>query len=194
HEPSLAAITEMFASRGREMPERNRVQAMFPVGSVPLPNPVGTAPGIWMEVPRDGRPPSRIAAMPGVPSEMFRMFEEQVRPRLPLSATVIRRARLNCFGLGESHTEEILGALTARGHDPEVGITAHEATITLRITAHGTTDDECNGKLVATREKIRQLLGPFVFGEEDDELEHVVIRQLITAGRTLATVESGTGG
>ncbi len=135
---SLQVIEEMFSRRGRTMPERNRIQAMFPAGSAALPNPIGTAPGIWLELPRDaGQRPCLIAALPGVPSEMHRMFEEQVQPRLPASGVVIRRALVHCFGLGESHVEELLGEVTARGRDPEVGITAHEATITLRIDARG---------------------------------------------------------
>ncbi|MBX3438649.1 MAG: CinA family nicotinamide mononucleotide deamidase-related protein [Planctomycetaceae bacterium] len=194
-EPSLAAITEMFLSRGREMPERNRVQAMFPLGSTPLPNPVGTAPGIWMTIPRGtARPPAIVAAMPGVPSEMHRMFDEQVRPRLPVSPQAIVRARLNCFGLGESHTEQLLGDLTARGRNPEIGITAHEATITLRITAHGFSMGECDEMVGVARETIVQRLGAYVYGSEDEELEDIVVRRLIDSGQTLATVESGTGG
>ena len=59
------------------MPERNRVQAMLPAGAEAIPNPIGTAPGIWIKIGS-----CSIAAMPGVPSEMVRMFEEQVRPRL----------------------------------------------------------------------------------------------------------------
>jgi len=195
HEPSLAVIREMFASRGREMPQRNEVQAMFPHGSEPLPNPVGTAPGIWMEVPRGhDRTAACIAAMPGVPSEMYRMFEKQVKPRLPVSAKVIRRARLNCFGLGESHTEQILGDLTARGNDPEVGITASEATITLRITARGESEQQCESKIRTASETAQRLLGHYVFGTEDEGLQHAVVRLLTEAGQTLATVESGTGG
>ncbi len=195
HEPSLAVIREMFASRSREMPQRNDVQAMFPQGSEPLPNPVGTAPGIWLEVPRgDDRPPAWIAAMPGVPSEMHRMFEYEVKPRLPVSAKVIHRARLNCFGLGESHTEQILGDLTARGNDPEVGITASEATITLRITARGDTEQQCVEKIQIASEAAQQLLGHYIFGTEDEDLQHAVVRMLIEAGQTVASVESGTGG
>lgn len=195
HEPSLNTIRQMFESRKREMPQRNEVQAMFPEGSEPLPNPVGTAPGIWMEVPRDrDRPPACIAAMPGVPSEMHRMFEKQVKPRLPVSAKVIRRARLNCFGLGESHTEQILGDLTARGNDPEVGITASEATITLRITARGDHQEQCEDKIRTASETARQLLSHYIFGSEDEELQHAVVKLLTESGQTLATVESGTGG
>ncbi|MCI0436841.1 MAG: molybdopterin-binding protein, partial [Gemmatimonadetes bacterium] len=152
HEPSLDHVKQMFAKRNRPMPERNVVQAMFPRGSEPLPNPRGTAPGIWMATPRhDSSTPCRIAALPGVPSEMKVMFRQQVLTRLDAGERAIRRLRINCFGVGESQAEEILGDLTARGRDPDVGITAHEATITLRITAQGTTVDECQAKIEQAR-------------------------------------------
>ncbi|MEW4526222.1 CinA family nicotinamide mononucleotide deamidase-related protein [Maioricimonas sp. JC845] len=194
-EASLAFIENFFAGRGRDMPERNRIQAMFPAGSEPLPNPVGTAPGIWMEVPGGvSNGTCRVAALPGVPSEMHRMFTEQVRPRLPGGARIIRRARINCFGVGESRAEDLLGDLTARGRDPEIGITAHEATITMRIIAHGSTEQECREKIADADRAIRERLGHYVFGVEDEELEHVLIRALRQRGETLATAESGTGG
>src|SRR5262249_16939765 len=75
HPESLEQIRQMFARRGRQMPERNQVQAMFPVGAEPIPNDRGTAPGVWMRVGD-----CVIAAMPGVPSEMVAMFEKQIRP------------------------------------------------------------------------------------------------------------------
>src|SRR5512135_192326 len=59
---SLDHIRRMFAARGRVMPERNRVQALFPVGSRPIPNSAGTAPGIWMTLGR-----ALVLALPGVP-------------------------------------------------------------------------------------------------------------------------------
>jgi nicotinamide-nucleotide amidase len=132
--------------------------------------------------------------MPGVPSEMKRMFHKEVLPRLPGGNQVIRRRRINCFGLGESATEELLGDLTARGRDPEVGITAHEATITLRIAAHGNSVDECDAKIAQTRAAILERLGEHVFGEEDVELQHVVVSQLVARGLTLSSAEIGTGG
>ena len=194
HEESLAVIQAMFARRNRPMPERNVIQATFPVGSVPLPNRRGTAPGIWLEIPREGRPPCRFAALPGVPSEMKVMFVEQVLPRLAGNGRVIRRARIHCFGGGESDVEQRLGDVTARGRDPEVGITAHEATITLRISAEGPSAEECLGKIAATRAVIVEKMGLMVFGEEDDELQHVLVKMLRERGLTLGTAESGTGG
>lgn len=197
HEPSLHQIQEMFSRRNRTMPERNVIQAMFPAGSTPIPNPRGTAPGVWVEIPREGRTPCRVAAMPGVPSEMKPMFRDSVLPQLADlsgSGTVIRSARVNCFGLGESHADELLGDLTTRGRDPEVGITVHEGTITLRIEAHGATGAECDAKIAATKVLAKQRLGDYVFGEEDEQLEHIVIRQLRQHGKTLRTAESSTGG
>jgi nicotinamide-nucleotide amidase len=93
HEPSLDAIRSMFARRNREMPERNSVQALFPEGSVPIPNRNGTAPGIYAEIERPGLPPCRIAAMPGVPSEMKVMFRESVLPLLVRRTDAGRRHR-----------------------------------------------------------------------------------------------------
>lgn len=197
HEPSLEIIRGMFARRNREMPERNAIQAMFPEGSEPIPNPRGTAPGVYLEVPRSGRPNCVIAAMPGVPSEMKAMFRESVLPRIAAQGAqgrVIRHARINCFGVGESAAEQMLGDVTARGRDPEVGITVHEATITLRIVAEGASIEECEAQIAATKATIYERIGDYIFGEEDDELEHAVIRLLTARLETLATAEGGTGG
>ncbi len=194
HQESLDIIREMFQKRNRNMPERNVVQAMVPFGSEPIPNRRGTAPGIWLELGREGKSPCRLAAMPGVPSEMKLMFREQILPRLKGGGRVIRRARINCFGVGESDAEQRLGDVTARGRDPEVGITAHEATITLRITAEGETPQECEQKIAETKAVIHDRMGLLVFGEEDEELQHIVVKMLKDRGLTLGTAESGTGG
>jgi nicotinamide-nucleotide amidase len=193
-EAALAAIEEMFRKRGRVMPDRNRVQAEFPEGSTPLTNPIGTAPGIWLEVPRTGKAPCLVAALPGVPSELKRMFTEQVIPRLPASGEVIRRYRINCYGCGESQADELLGDLTARGRDPEIGITAHEATITLRIEARGKTEEECQAKIDEAKAEIGYRLIKYVYGVEDEELEFVVLRNLAHHGWTLAVADCSSGG
>jgi nicotinamide-nucleotide amidase len=191
---SLEFIRTLFARFNREMPERNVVQAHFPIGTEPIPNLRGTAPGIWAKIPVPSGRSCLFAALPGVPSEMKRMFSQEVVKRLPVGNRVIRRARINCFGVGESQAEEMLGDLTARGRDPEIGITVHEATITLRIVAHGETAHACDSKIAAAKAAIRERMGELVFGEEDQQLEHVVLELLRKRGKTLGTAEIGTGG
>jgi nicotinamide-nucleotide amidase len=122
------------------------------------------------------------------------MFDTLVLPRLPASGQAIVRHEVHCFGAGESAIEAALGDLTARGRDPEVGITAHEATITLRIAATAATPEESRAKIDQTVALIRERLGRFVFGEQGQRLEQVVTGMLAARGATLAVVEGGTAG
>lgn len=195
---SLEHIEGLFRRRQRTMPQRNRVQAMFPQGSRIIPNPHGSAPGIDMDFPRPGRPAARVVALPGVPAEMKEMWEQTVAPRLQQQVAgqrqVIRHFRLKCFGVGESHLEAMLPDLIRRGREPSVGITVSRATITLRITARGTDEQSCQQQIDETSQVIRQCLGDLVFGCEDQELQHVVIEELQARGQTLAALEWGSRG
>ncbi len=194
---SLAHIERLFQARGREMPARNVVQADFPEGAVPIPNAHGTAPGIEMIVAREERPPCIVFALPGVPVEMTEMWHSTVAPRinqLQPDHGVIRHRRIKCFGTGESQLEAMLPDLIRRGREPKVGITVSDATITLRITATGIDESTCLCAIEPIESVIRQSLGNLIFGEEEDELEHVVMRLLMERGQTLAMAEWATAG
>jgi len=128
---------------------------------------------------------------------MKAMWAATVLPALaagrPDSAT-IRFRRIKCFGAGESAIEAMLPDLIRRGRDPLVGITAHEATITLRIVAHGTDEASCLAKIGPTERLIRDTLGDLVYGVEDEEIEDAALAALSLSGGTLATAEVGTRG
>ncbi|NBW87885.1 MAG: damage-inducible protein CinA, partial [Planctomycetia bacterium] len=193
---ALAAVEARFASRKAPMPESNRRQALFPRGSRIIPNPDGTAPGIDLEV-RCGGSPCRIFALPGVPAEMRTMWQATVAPAVlamqPEEATVVQR-RIKCFGAGESAIEAMVPGLIARGRDPLVGITAHEATITLRIAARGSDTARCQEKIAPTEAAIRAALGPLVYGVEDEELEDATLAAVSAAGKSMAAFEVATEG
>ncbi len=195
----LRRIQDMYAQRNRPMPQRNIVQAMFPAGSRVIPNPHGTAPGIDMDLPGGEDRKSRIFALPGVPAEMREMWSDTVAPTILAmipadERRVIRHRRIKCFGVGESDLEAMLPDLIRRDYYPRVGITVSKATITLRITAEEKDEAACLAAMESTAQTICSCLGDLIFGEEDDELHHVVARVLAERGQTLSVGENYTGG
>ena len=183
-------LRAFFARRGRTMPERNVKQATTIPSGTYLPNPIGTAPGWWVE--RKGKV---IISMPGVPHEMRKMWEEQALPRLAklLSGGVIQSRTLKLAGIGESHAEEALGDLT-RSTNPTLATYAKSDGIHLRLTSKAITLDEAIGRLDAFEPKVRERVGEWVYGTDNDSFSAVVGDLLRARGWRLAVAESATGG
>lgn len=177
---AIQHIESLFAHRKRPMPERNRVQAMFPKGARIIDNPHGTAPGIDMVVMRDRFDANgttskcRIFALPGVPAEMMQMYRESVEPRLVLEEKVGETRwffhTIKVFGIGESDVEARLPDLIERDRVPLVGITVSKATITLRIAALCSNQQEFDKLIKPTVQQIQNELGLLIFGEGDVDL------------------------
>lgn len=187
---SAEHLRAFWRSRGQEMPERNLKQATLIPSATQLPNPLGTAPG-WM-VERDGRV---IIAMPGVPREMYRMWQEEAVPRLRqhLPGALIFSRTLKVIGIGESAVEEMLGELV-RTTNPTTATYAKNDGVHVRITAKSTVPGEAE-RLVAEREAAcRAILGTAVYGVDRETLPDAVLSLLDQQGLTLAVVEAGTGG
>ena len=188
--PDLATdLRAKFAQMGVQMPESNMKQATLIPSAQVLLNPIGSAPGWW--VAKDGR---IIVAMPGVPREMYRMWQEQAIPRLqPLLGGSIFTRILRVTGLGESTVEERVGSLL-HSTNPTIATYAKDDAIDVRITAKADSVTEAEHLVAAMEANARKLLGSYIFGVDRDTLASVVGSLLQARHQTLGVMESLTGG
>lgn len=184
-------LRAFFENLGRPMPQANLIQAHVPEGCEVIDNDWGTAPGIEARHER-----VRIFALPGVPGEMQRMYDASVHSELEKvsAGRVILGATLHCFGAGESDIAARLGELMARGRNPSIGTTAKDGIIGVRIYAAGADRKEAQTHIDKDIEEISNRLGRLIYGRDEQTLASVVNDLLKEKCKTLATVESCTGG
>jgi nicotinamide-nucleotide amidase len=189
-DPVLEAnLRARFATSSSPMLERNLKQATLIPSAQSLRNPIGSAPGWWVE--KDGR---IIVAMPGVPREMYRMWEQEAVPRLSkFTGGLIFTRLLRVYGMGESSVEEALGDLIHRTN-PTVATYAKIDAVDVRITAKAESTEDAVQLVAETEEQARATLGHHVFGIEGDTLASVIGKALQERNQTLSVMESLTGG
>ncbi|MCX7914730.1 MAG: competence/damage-inducible protein A [Verrucomicrobiae bacterium] len=180
-ETVAAFIAERFRRRGLTMPASVEVQALVPQGATVLPNPNGTAPGLFLTHQN-----CRVFLLPGPPRELRPMFEEHVLPRLPVIPDKTCRI-LRTTGLPESLVEQRVAPALANLTGLELGYCARPGEVDVRLIGSPT--------IVADAEqRARTALAGFIYGTGDDRLEAVIVRELTARGHTLAVAESCTGG
>jgi len=199
YDERLAAnLKEMFDKRGWKMGETFLRQAYLPRGAKELPNPVGTAPGVWFDGQVDGEP-KLIFAVPGVPKEMKRMFDETIVPALLEKSEgqrmlIVSRV-LRAFGIGESALADPLEDILTTSQNPTVAPLIYGNTeVHLRLTAKVRTEEEASHLLDEMEARIRERVGKYIFGRDDETLPQIVVRMLTGHKATLGVAESLTGG
>ena len=190
------AISEMFASRNRRMPEINMRQAMVPKGANIIEQRRGTAPGLICPVGD-----KVIYAVPGVPYELYEMFERAILPDLLVrsgSVSVISSRVLRTWGESESGLNErlfgVIEELESVGNPTLAFLASGWEGIKVRLTAKAATRPEVVSILDEWEQKVRAAIGDIVFGIDDDTMESVVLQMLRDRGLTLGLAESVTGG
>lgn len=193
-------IEGYFRRRNRPYPERVKLQAMVPLGARVLPNQFGTAPGLALEVNpnpfRANGQKSWLILLPGPPRELRPMFVESVLPlvagEFPPAAPFVCRT-LKTTGIGESLVEEKvaepLRELTAAGL--QLGYCARPNSVDVRLVGRG---PEAQTLVERGEAIVRRLLGPAIWGSDDESIEMIVVKRLSARSKTLALAESCTGG
>lgn len=190
---ALASITAFYRRRGRPVPETAHRQACLPAGAAALPNRVGTAPGFELTIGR-----CRFFFLPGVPSEMAVLLEEQVLPRVAAllgPGRPIRGKRtLACFGITESETDARLSGLATRFPAVRLGLRADFPVIEVTLYAEADGAEGLARGLAPAAAWAAERLGGCVFSDTGETMAAVVGRLLRERGATLAVAESCTGG
>ncbi len=193
HEAWLEKLEAFYSSRGRVMPPNNRKQAMLPVGSEFIDNPIGTACGFALNIGK-----ARFYFTPGVPREMRQMITEQVVPRLlKLSGleVVTRLKRFHSFGIGESRADELLKGIDDLLPDSiKLGFQSHFPQLETKLAAVGSSESQLDQMLAPAEQMIRQRFGNFILCEDTQTLEGLIVDELSAAGATIATMEMSSGG
>jgi nicotinamide-nucleotide amidase len=178
-----------------EMPRNNLRQAMVPRGADVLPNPHGSAPGLWLDLDRQV-----VVLLPGPPRELRPMFaallDERLRGRT--DGAVLVRSVLKVTGRIESQMDEMLQPLygTWAAQQPPVGATILAALgqIELHLSVRHGSEDTARERLAAAAADVVNVLGADVFSEDGRSLEAVVGGLLADRQLTIGAAESCTGG
>jgi len=185
-------IQAKFASVGRKMTPSNLKQALIPQGAKTLPNPTGTAPGIIWQ-PQEGL---TILTFPGVPSEMYRMWQVTAVPYLKAQgwgSNIIYSEMMRFRGIGESALAEKVSHLFASSN-PTVAPYAGQGEVRLRVAAKANSIKEATALIEPLATEIKNIAGLNYFGSNDDTLASTVGKMLQDANQTLSLAESCTGG
>jgi nicotinamide-nucleotide amidase len=187
----LEEIRVRFQSFGVAMPERNSRQAMVIEDAEVLPNPNGTAPGMFID--HNG---TAVVLLPGPPREMRPMFENHVSQRLASRAGSLRLVRrmLRVAGMGESAVDEKIAPVYTQYDNPVTTILFNQSEIEIHLTARGRTEKEAEALLDRLSAQLEERLGNAVFSFAGEKMEEVVGLKLSVGGYTVAVAESCTGG
>ena len=189
-------IEEMFTARGRKMPQNNLRQAMVPRGAKIIEQRRGTAPGLICPVGD-----KVMYAVPGVPFELFEMFERAILPDLLMrsgEASVIKSRVLRTWGESESGLNErlveVIDELEKVGNPTLAFLASGWEGIKVRLTAKAHTAQEAIALIDVWDAKVRAKVGDLVFGVDQQTMESVLFDILREKKLTLGVAESVTGG
>lgn len=191
-EEALAEVTAFFTSRGRALTEVNRLQASLPVCCERISNRLGTAPGMWFH--RSGKV---FVSMPGVPHEMKEMMRAAIIPKLceTFKTPSIHHTVIRTVGIGESFLAEKISAW-------EKDLPSHirlaylpgYGEVKLRLTSFGSDSTALQNEAEALVEKLKPLVGDYIYGIGSDTLEVAIGKLLRARKQSLSIAESCTGG
>lgn len=191
-EAVVGNLKKRYKRFGFKLTENNRKQAMVPEAARILPNPRGTAPGLFLE--ENSR---LVFLLPGPPRELYPMMDSHVVSIIQEFKEVnpIPMQQLKIAGEAESKVDSAIAGIYSKFDDIETTILSSPGIISLYFQWKGIPDTEfANSRLDELSQRIRKQMGPSVYSDHEESIEEAVGTVLEKNHLTLATAESCTGG
>lgn len=191
----LEHVTTLFESRGREISEVNKLQALVPQKCEVLKNSLGTAPCMWFA--KENK--KVFISMPGVPFEMKNIMQEEVLKKLTsfFETPYIQHRIIQTIGIGESTLAEIITDWENSIYENNVTLAylPSPGMVKLRLSMKHPNKIHVNTTLKKLGDQLYNLIPEYIFGEGDDiSIEKTIGELLIKQGKNISTAESCTGG
>ncbi len=193
YQPNLwDEIVNRFNDYGRKPTENNRRQAYIPANSIPVKNPVGTAPAFIVD-----ESDYCVISLPGVPREMEFLLHESIIPflsqKFKLNTQIIKATVLHAASIGKSAIDELIDDLE-KLQNPTVGLLAHPGQVDIRVTSKAESELEALQLSKPVIQEIKKRLGDHIYGQDEETLELVISKILNRHQLRLGLVEIGLGG
>lgn len=198
HPEQLEIVHRILESRGLDVLDINRAQALVPDTCEVIPNRIGTAPIMVFRFPeaRFGHP-ATLYAMPGVPFETAAALPDVLEDiRRHHERTMICHRTVMTYGMAESAlSKKIADWEDALPKDMHLAYLPNPLTgVRLRLSVYGGDEGDVRDRVEAQIGRLKDILGDLIYSDEDDTLEHALGTLLKAHGKTLSTAESCTGG
>ena len=201
----VAALYARFAARRIPITDNNAKQADMLDHAVPLANPNGTAPGqyldtVWppatMLTPGQASHRKLVLLLPGPPSELKPMFDGEAAPRLAatLPKRYIATRTIKAAMIGESAADARIAPIYNTYTDVETTILAHIGDIQLSLICAKPTQEAAQRRVDQLAAALEEELDEYIYSNQGETLERIVLYHLELRGATLSTAESCTGG
>lgn len=178
--------------RNQEINEKNHTQAQFPKAARFIPNPCGTASGMWFE--KNGH---IVVSLPGVPYEMKEMMSQSVIPWLQekFKLPVIFHRHIIVTNIAESKLAEMIGEWENQlPNEIHLAYLPVPGLVKLRMSCTAETQERAHELVAQEEQKLRAIINPYICAFDDETMEERVGALLLKYQATVSTAESCTGG
>ena len=192
HQETFDKISSYFERRNIPMKEAHRLQCFMPINAILLSNDMGTAPGMWLEYKN-----AVIVSMPGVPSEMKYIFNNDLKAKLQKDkiVTEIFHRTIHTAGTGETVIAEAIEDIESNlpkgislAYLPGVG------QVRVRVTGDPEKNQDIKKQVLDIAEQIENRVEKYVFGYDGETLPMAIMKLLKKTNKKVTLAESCTGG